>query len=57
MAGFGWAILRTELLAPWIGWVSIGWSALWIVDDAVGVGIPAIIIIHPVIYGVGLLLS
>lgn len=57
MAGFGWGILRTELLAPWIGWLSIGWSALWIVGYVVGVGIPAIIIIYPVIYGLGLLLS
>jgi hypothetical protein len=31
MAGFGWAILRTNLLGSWIGQVIIGWSLLWIV--------------------------
>jgi hypothetical protein len=57
MLGFGWGALRAELLAPWVGWVSIGWSAIWIVGYVFGVGLPAIIIVFPLIYGIGLLLA
>lgn len=57
MAGFGWGILRADLLAPWVGWVSIGWSAVWIVSYVFGVGLPAIIVLYPLIYGIGLLLA
>jgi hypothetical protein len=54
MAGFGWAVLQTGLLAPWVGWVSVGWSLLWIVGYP-SVGIPGIIVVYPIIYGIGLL--
>lgn len=57
MAGFGWAVLRTDLLAPWVGWLSIGWSALWLVGYVFSVGLPAIIVLYPLIYGISLLLS
>ena len=55
MAGFSLGILRTRLLAPWVGWLSLGWSIFWIVGYMV-VGIPAVIIMFPLIYGIGLLL-
>lgn len=57
MAGFGWGILRADLLAPWVGWVSIGWSVVWIVGYVFSFGLPAIIILYPLIYGIGLLLD
>ena len=55
MAGFSWGILLAGLLAPWVGWLSLGWSIFWIVGYMV-VGIPAVIIVFPLIYGIGLLL-
>lgn len=36
MAGLGWAVLRTDLLESWVGWFSIGWSALWVVGYFLG---------------------
>jgi hypothetical protein len=55
MAGFGWAVLQTELLAHWVGWISIGWSVLWLLGYLFGVGIPAIIALYPLVYGIALL--
>ncbi|MDX1616781.1 MAG: hypothetical protein R3300_20910 [Candidatus Promineifilaceae bacterium] len=55
VAGFGWAILRTRLLAPWLGWTATGWSVLWLLGNLVGVGAPGIILIMPAIIGVALL--
>lgn len=57
MAGFGWGILRADLLAPWVGWVSIGWSVVWIIGYVFGVGLDAIILLYPLIYGVGLMMA
>lgn len=31
LAAYGWAILRTEVLPPLLGWTAIGWSAVWAV--------------------------
>lgn len=47
--------LRGELLTPWVGWVSLGWSLLWLVFYWV-VGIPAVILVFPLVFGIGLLL-
>lgn len=56
MAGFGWGILRTDLLSPWVGWVSAGWSVLWVVGYFFRVGLPIFIVLPPLLYGIGLLL-
>jgi hypothetical protein len=55
MAGFSLGILRAGILAPWVGWLSLGWSIFWLVGYMM-VGIPAVIIAFPLIYGIGLLL-
>jgi len=52
---YGWAILRTELLAHWVGWLSIGWSMLWILGYLVGAGVPGILFIVPAVLGAALL--
>lgn len=55
VAGFGWGILRSGLLAPSLGWVAIGWSVLWFAGLLFGVGAPAIPLIMPAVIGVALL--
>lgn len=55
LAGFGWGILRARLLEPWVGWVTIGWSVLWLVSYLVGVGAPGILFIMPAAIGIGLI--
>jgi uncharacterized membrane protein YGL010W len=55
IVGFGWGILRTGLLAPWVGWAAIGWGILWLAGYLVGVGAPAILFIMPAVIGIALL--
>ena len=57
VAGVGWGILRTGLLAPWVGWATIGWSILWIAGYLVGAGAPGILFIMPAVIGALLLLK
>lgn len=54
--GFGWGMLRTELLTSWVGQAAIGWSVLWLIGGLVGVGAPAIPLIMPALIGVALLM-
>lgn len=55
VAGFGWAILRAELLPPWVGWVASGWSVLWFAGGLIGVGAPGLLFIMPAVIGGALL--
>lgn len=55
MAGFGWVILRTNLLASWMGQVVIGWSLLWIVGYFIGAGAPGLLFLMPAVTGAALL--
>lgn len=55
VAGFGWSILRAGLLTPWVGWVTIGWSFLWLVGSLAGVGAPGVLFIMPAVIGGALL--
>jgi hypothetical protein len=55
MTGFGWAILRARLLAPWVGWAAIGWSILWLAGYPLSIGAPGILFIMPAVIGVALL--
>jgi hypothetical protein len=55
MTGIGWGILRSELLRPGLGWVTIGWSLLWFAGSLIGVGAPAIPLIMPAVIGFALL--
>lgn len=57
VAGFGWGILRTGLLAPWVGQAAIGWSLVWVVSYLVGAGAPGILFIMPTVIGVALLVE
>jgi hypothetical protein len=57
MTGFGWGILRTGLLTPWVGQAAIGWSVLWLIGGLVGIGAPAIPLIMPPVIGVALLMQ
>ena len=55
IVGFGWGILRSGLLASWVGWAAIGWGILWLAGYLVGVGAPAILFIMPAFIGIALL--
>lgn len=55
IAGFGLAIIRTRLLASWVGWAAVGWSVFWLLGGLFGLGIPAIPLIMPVVIGFALL--
>ena len=54
-AGFGWSILRTGLLPPWVGWASLGWGVLWLLASLAGAGIPGLLFIMPAVIGSALL--
>jgi len=56
-AGIGWSLLRTKLLATWIGWMAIGWSMLWVAGYLVGAGLPAVLFIMPAVIGAALLMK
>lgn len=55
VAGFGFAIVRTRLLAPWVGWAAMAWSLFWLLGGLFGIGAPAIPLIMPAVIGVTLL--
>lgn len=54
-AGFGAALIQTEILPAWVGQTTVVWSLLWLL--VVGLGIPAILFIMPAVIGVALLLT
>jgi hypothetical protein len=56
VAGFGWAIMRSRLLPPSLGWATIGVSLLWAVGTLAGVGAPGLVFIMPAVIGIALLL-
>lgn len=55
MAGIGRGILRTKLLASWVGWAAIGWSLLLLLAGLGGGVPPATPLILPAVIGVALL--
>ena len=56
LAGYGWALLRSGLLPPGIGWASIAWGGFWLLALGVAhVGFPALVFIMPVVIGIALL--
>jgi hypothetical protein len=58
IAGYGWALLRTGLIPDWVGWLSIGWSGLWIVAFlALRTTLPGTLLIMPLVIGIALLFS
>lgn len=57
VAGVGWGILRTALLAPWMGQVTIGWSLLWLLVGLGGGVPPAMPLLMPAVIGVALLVK
>ncbi len=53
---FSWSALRTGVLSSWIGWGALGWSLLSFPLYFLFLGAPLIIIVFPILFGVGLLL-
>ncbi|MFQ5923557.1 MAG: hypothetical protein ACE5M4_12010, partial [Anaerolineales bacterium] len=48
LAGYGWALIQTELVPLWVGWASMGWGLVWIVALLMTRGtIPAVLFIMP----------
>jgi hypothetical protein len=56
MSVFSWGVLRADLIPAWLGWASIGWGLLWIIISAFITTLPAVVIIFPLLFGIGLLL-
>ncbi|MFN8379557.1 MAG: hypothetical protein U0452_12895 [Anaerolineae bacterium] len=60
-AAFGVALLQTSLVAPWVGWVTIGWNLAWLVLLAIAsprnMYFPALHHVAPLIIGIALLAS
>lgn len=56
-AGFGWAIARTAVASPALGWVAVVWSLLWFVALGFGGGPPAIPLLMPAVIGIALLVG
>lgn len=55
-AAYGWSALRTGYLSPWLNWAVLAWSLIWILLAFLKVGLPAFVILPPLVFGVGLLL-
>ncbi len=55
VAGMGLGIIRTGLLAPWVGWMAIGWNLFWLLAGLGGGVPPATPLIMPAVIGVTLL--
>jgi uncharacterized membrane protein len=53
---FSWSALRTGLIPTWIGWAALAWSLLSFPLYYLVLGAPLIIIVFPLLFGVGLLL-
>lgn len=57
-AGFGWAVIRSGVLPSWIGYVAVGWSALWLVFPLVFKSdLPAVLIVYPLLFGLGMVFA
>jgi hypothetical protein len=56
MVLFSWSALRTGLVPAWAGWAALGWSLLSFPLYYLVLGAPLIVIVAPLIFGIGLLL-
>lgn len=57
-AGFGWAVIRSGVLPPWVGYVAVSWSALWLLFPLVfKFDLPAALALFPIIFGAGMLMT
>lgn len=57
-AGFGWAVIRSGVLPAWMGYVVVGWSALWLLFPLLfRFDLPAFLLLYPIIFGFGMILS
>ena len=53
LACFGWAMLTTGLMQPWLGWGLIGFSGVWIVLFLIaGDNLPLVLYIPPLVIGI-----
>ena len=56
-AGFGWALLQTDMLPTWVGWVTFGWGIVWAaVFLKTSEAIPLLPMVMQVVIGISLLL-
>ena len=53
---FSWSALRTGLLPAWSGWAALAWSLLSFPLYYLVLGAPLIVIVPPLLFGVGLLI-
>jgi hypothetical protein len=61
MAGFSWAALRAGLLAPWVGWVTLGAGLFGAISFVTGLptifSIPAGVHLAPLLIRIALLIQ
>ena len=58
LAGYGWALLGTGLLPPWVGVASLAWGGSWLLVFLVmGATIPGVLFIMPAVIGIALLVG
>ncbi len=58
LTGYGWALIRSELIPLWVGWGSVGWGLVWIVILLLTRGtVPAVLFIMPPLIGIALLIG
>ncbi len=56
-AAYGWAILQTGILPAWLGWASIGWTAIWLpLFIYLGDNLPLVLFVPPLLIGITALL-
>jgi len=53
---FSWSALRTGLLPSWISWAALAWSLLSFPLYYLVLGAPLIILVTPMLFGIGLLM-
>lgn len=57
-AGFGWAIVRSEIIPDWVGYGALGWSVLWLIAPLIlGFDLPGVLALFPILIGIGMLLA
>lgn len=54
-AGYGVALMKTQLVPIWVSKTAVGWGLTWLLLLMVGVGAPVILFIVPCVIGLALL--
>jgi hypothetical protein len=57
-AGFGWAVVRAGVGPSWVGYTAMAWGLFWLLFPVVfRFDLPAVLVLLPIIFGIGMLLA